>query len=312
MPVNVSTANRKLALVESTDRFRNVTKQKSTRLGQISVEEAENLMTRSQVIDRGGRLAEKGVDYVWEHAGRYWRCRYSGRCKTCRHEQGEEINRLLFLQIPHADILKLIGEDPEAEGALTKHNLTDHSKKHLPNRTWIAQANAGRMADRMGIAIDEALSMGYTGEMLAHFIVEQVFIALSNGEIELKLSDGLAAAKFLADLELRNRSGIDATTYADLLSATIAVFRDSMNYEDFQNAMWMLGGNPNVQNLIHLLDAEHGERVLSYASIETTEVTTTTTQTVVTVAAAQVPHAHPEAIEATAREDDLLAWFDGA
>lgn len=311
MPVNPVPANVPGSLTDATDRFRNITKQKSSRLGQVSVEEAETMMTRDQAVRRVGHR-ERTVDFVWDHGGRYWRCQYSGKCKTCRHEKGDEINRLLFLQVPPRDILRMIGEDPEAEGALTHHNLADHSKRHLPKRTWIASFNAQRMAHNIGLSIDEAAAMGYTGEMLAHFIVEQAFIGLSNGEIELKLSDGLAAAKFLSDLELRSRTGIDATTYADLLAAVIAVFRDSMNYDEFQDAMWRLGGNPNVQNLIHILDVEHGERVLSYASIETTEVTTTTTQTVVTVAAAQPQHAHPEAIEATAHEDDLLSWFDEA
>lgn len=311
MAVRVNPANIPNAIIAATNQFRRATQQQAERIGSISSDEADMLPTHQQVFERTN-IGNKCVPYVWEHAGRWWRCRHSGRCKTCRHEKAAEINRLLFLQVPHGDILRIIGEDENKPDRLTKYNLTDHAREHLPPRTWIAAANAERMAVRIGMAIDEAANVGYTGEMLAHLIVEHVFIALSSGEIELKLSDGLAAAKFLSDLELRNRTGIDASTYADLLSAVIAVFRDSMDYDDFQNAMWALGGNPNVQNLIHILDAEHGERVLSYSSIETTTVETTTTQTFVTVTATQQPQPHPDAIETTSREQDLLAWFDEA
>ncbi len=259
------------------------------RLGMISPEMAETLPSLGQLQQL---RAGKG-HYYWSHGGRFFRCKYSGRCLTCRHPQADEINRLLFHQFPPSDILMMIGE---SEDGLTSSNIYEHSRRHLPPRTWIATANSQRMAQRLGMAYDEVQDVTASAEQLAHLVIERAFVGVSNGEIELKVTDAFRAAEFLA---MRNQTGVDPASYADLLSAVLAVFRDVMPYEEFQTAMWTLNGNQGVQSLIHVLDVEHGDRVLERG-----------TQAIIDVESVEVEGESAE-LDPAVEPAGLLAWIDG-
>lgn len=260
MGVSVASANEDGFVAAASDQHRNVTKRRSSALVVISADEAGILATLRQV-HMANSGSNRSVFYAFEHSGRWWRCLYANRCTVCRSQHAEEINDYLFRQWTAGEVRRAVGYEQDE---ISDSEVWRHARNHLPSRAWLASAKSVELGMRLGASIEEAVSATHSGEKLAHLLVDKIFVAVATDQIELKVSDGMVAARFIQDLELRHKIGISGEVYSDLMAAVVAVFRDRMTYEEFQSAMWTLGGNQRVQELMHLLDAEHGDRVLSH------------------------------------------------
>jgi hypothetical protein len=134
----------------------------------------------------------------FEVAGESYPWVTESRCRLCNSDRRLEVERLIC----QGRSYKAIITDLDLEGVLTDRNLREHMiNRHLP----VQAAAARHVAREQGEIVAEVIQpmiQGVAAHLsFAHSVVDRVRARMESGDAEPTLRDGIAAARFIAEVE---------------------------------------------------------------------------------------------------------------
>ena len=186
--------------------------------------------------------------------GREYPMKTVRNCRVCMSPYRFDIEEALISGRTYSKIVESLPEDSD----LNVRNVKDHYlNEHLP----LEQAGIRRIvesrAERVGKSIEDSVESLIDGITLAEVVVQKTFEAIANSEVVPDIKDGMAAAKFLADMGEYDEAG-----GTDMLAVTEAfmVYHESaeqlMSPEQFEAFGKALSANPVLKALAAKYDGD--------------------------------------------------------
>ncbi len=151
------------------------------------------------------------------------------RCHVCQHKNRDQIDRLLAMKTPYAEIARLFSSE---ERKLDDRSVSNHEKKHLQYEN---EAIRQIIEHEAGIA-QENLETGVKGAFLRRVAldvsIKKVFDGILSGEIEIEAKDVVKM------IELRER--------LDSNSASAQIEQYELQFNAFKTAIQEICG-PDIQ-----------------------------------------------------------------
>lgn len=185
-------------------------------------------------------------------------------CKTCESPYRHAIERLLSSKgMSYKSVMEALPPEAKITVAAIKKHVQD---KHMPYTIAQAHATVAVRARELGRDIEEATTSVVTGLALADEVVKKTFEKLVEGNLEPEISDGMAAAKFVAEAE-RNASevGIDRESIYMAFYECIQAAKRFMQPDHFDHFLQSLRSNPVIAGVANRAEAieSTGEEVPS-------------------------------------------------
>lgn len=214
--------------------------------------------TRTVVVTQG----ERGETFRFRSGGRFHEINCFPRsCRVCSHERFDEIHELLFAGTPFQRILRAVSRDGERR--LRIGDLESHVRDHLPtfHSAEVALRSAALMVG------DDPHPDKITEEMFARTVIERVFQAVTRGDLELKVEQGLAAARMLREISGQAGAAENLALYARAMAILLTKTRAVLSESDFQEFVFSIQTDPEMAQIIASSDATVISRGLPPATV---------------------------------------------
>ena len=187
------------------------------------------------------RVGNGAVSYRQRIGNRTYEFRMEPRCKVCQADEEllRRIHTLAYSRATVTGIMRAVGPEPP----FSLESLKNHLYKHTPD-FQLFDAAAQQVATVMGLV--ESQMDRIHGPVAAQAILNRGFDNVVSDRVEVKPSDILAAAKFLDDIEQRDKGQGSARFYGEMIALMVAGFRKGMTDERFASTMWSLRSNPRM------------------------------------------------------------------
>lgn len=166
-------------------------------------------------------------------------------CQTCNNPHRTYIET----QVLAGHSMKSVARDLEGMelGQMPHPNSTAisfHMKNHMPTKQAALQALIEERAKEVGKSIEESTTTLVDGYVVAKTVLQIGFERIVAGEVDPEISDMLAAARMIQDIEDRQGAGgLDQQMWVDALSAFFEVTQEIMPPELWQQ--WRQGLDTN-------------------------------------------------------------------
>lgn len=160
------------------------------------------------------------------------------RCTTCTHPARHEIEELIVQGHAYRTVASQYSETEwtDADGStvmlpkITFMNITHHFQQgHMPAQAEAMRRIVERRAEQIGV---EQYERQINQIVDHHVFAEQVLVRtqerLVMGEIEPEVRDGMAAAKFLHEVEQANQGSLDAEAWSEAMQRYFEVAQQIM------------------------------------------------------------------------------------
>lgn len=162
-------------------------------------------------------------------------------CRTCQSPFRQDIERGLLQGLSLRVLVGSLTGLPQ--GVLphpNKEGIKNHKEHHMPFTAQVQRRIIERRAEQLGRDIEEAGESLIDGVTAAELTVQKGFERMANGEISPNVTEMLAAAKFLREVEKDAGGGIDEQAFYEILSAymeTVVKFIPQDRMQEFALAM---------------------------------------------------------------------------
>lgn len=121
------------------------------------------------------------------------------QCKVCQHPDRVEIERRSLSGYGPTAIHRALSAG--AQEALKVRNIMDHCRNHLPLDLVARQAIVDARAREIGVDIEQATNTLVDQISFARVGLQRAYERMALGEVNPGISDGIAFARFLQDVE---------------------------------------------------------------------------------------------------------------
>lgn len=188
--------------------------------------------------------------------GREYPMKHAPGCKVCQSPYRFEIEEGLVTGRAYKKILDSLHEDEQSDD-LTVRNIRDHYYNgHLPLEQAGIRTIVETRAAELGKSIETEVDSLIDGITLARTVVQKTFEALADNTIQVELKDGLAAAKFLAEMGDYDEGGADMMAVTEAFMTYHEVAEEFMEPEQFAAFGKALATNPVLKALAAKYDGE--------------------------------------------------------
>ena len=187
---------------------------------------------------------------------------YVSSCHTCTHPARMHIEEMLLQNYAYRAIAsKYSGRDIEFEGAIEKmpsvsyNSIRSHYLQgHMPMESTTIRRLAERRARQIGSRYEEKAEQFVDHYLLAETVVHKAYTGLVGGSIDIDLKDGLAAAKFLQEIEASSNGGLDSEAWSAAMTVYFETAQQIMPPEMWVEFTEALGKNPILRALQRSMD----------------------------------------------------------
>lgn len=205
---------------------------------------------------RGAGSPSSAITY--RIGGREYPMRVQRNCKVCMSPHRFDIEEMLVGGRTYRKIVESLPADDDH--GLTYENVKNHYLNgHLPTEHSATRQIVEARAQRVGKAVEDSVEQLVDGVSLAQVVVQKTFEAIAANEIAPDMKDGLAAAKFLADLGEYDEGGTDMLAVSEAFMAYHDTAQEVMSPEQFAAFGAMLASNPVLKALAAKYDGEEVE-----------------------------------------------------
>lgn len=174
---------------------------------------------------------------VMMRVGRHeYPARYVPECLTCTSPYRHQIESDVVAGRTYAAIIRML---PAAEGSATPNpsvaSIRNHfDGGHMPLQAEIRRRMIETRAKKVGKSIEDAAEVLVDQFTLAQAVVHRTFERLASGEIEPDLADGLAAAKFVHQVEAEMESSVDQEVWVTAMQHMLTAAERFMPHDQWQ------------------------------------------------------------------------------
>jgi hypothetical protein len=181
------------------------------------------------------------------------------RCNTCTHPARQLIEAEILKNNSYRAIARLYSGTliegaagkPEQLPEITYASIRNHfTNGHMPVGPATLRRLAEERARDIGSKYEEAAEQFVDHHILATAVVHRTYERLVLGEIEPEVKDGIAAAKFLADVEASTPGGIDAEAWSQAMTVYFETAQQVMPPEMWDEFSGRLAVNPILKALV--------------------------------------------------------------
>ncbi len=189
-------------------------------------------------------------------------------CLTCQHPARMLIEEQIVQQYPFRKIAERFSmktvelEDgvPTLLPRITHQNIyTHYSKGHMPVEVATMRRLAERRAQQIGVALEEASDRFVDQVMLAEATVARTYERMMLGQIEPDIKDGLAAAKFLQDVQDKAQGGFDSEAWSAAMTVYFEHAHALMSPEVWERFTSSLRADPILRAIVQKMQASVDE-----------------------------------------------------
>lgn len=203
-------------------------------------------MTHGNEIISSPRTGGTPSVITYRVGGREYPMRVNRQCKVCTSPYRFEIERELVSGRTYRRIVESIPDDAE----LSAYNVKCHYLNgHLPLEQAAARQIVENRAKQVGKHIEDGVEALVDGVALAEVVVQKTFEAIAKGELQVEVKDGMAAAKFLADLGQYDEGGADMAAITDAFIVYHEHAQEYMDPDQFEAFGRALNSNPVLKSL---------------------------------------------------------------
>ena len=226
--------------------------------GTVASDVTKNHTSSITVIQNGYRMRQtiRGRPYEWT---------MSKKCDTCLlpHDVILRLHAKALSGITVAQATReLEGEDLEGASLPSYGSVKSHLNGHFSG-TRAGKLIDSHLASAMAMTISEMESnplYRVDPEASARMVLANASAMLAQGQLELKASDLLNAAKLVREIEQEDRDVDEAMFFAQAMSIVMAEAQASMRSQDFDALIWRLQTNPVMQDIIRQVSGRSEEQ----------------------------------------------------
>lgn len=173
--------------------------------------------------------------------GREYPLKSVANCKVCKSPHRFTVEQ----QILRGNTYRSISEGLPTDADLSVGNIGKHfQNKHMPLQVEPIRRLVENRARQVGKSIEDSEDNLVDGVVLAEAVVQRVFEAIVEGEIEPSVRDGLRATKMLADLGVYDQGGLDQEAFESAFEAYHEEVGRVLSVEQFDRLSRALASNP--------------------------------------------------------------------
>jgi hypothetical protein len=199
-----------------------------------------------------GRVGRSLIAY--RIAGREYPMTVVSQCKVCMSPHRFDIEK----ELVSGRTYKKIAEGLPDGAEISWRNVKDHFRNnHLPLEVSATREIVENQAEAMGKSIEDHNGTLVDGITMASLVVQKAFERLAHGQIAPDLKDGMAAAKFLADLGIYDgEGGMDQQAIIEAFMQYHEAAQSVMSDEQFARFGAALERNPVLNALAAKYDGQ--------------------------------------------------------
>jgi hypothetical protein len=200
--------------------------------------------------------------------GRIYDAIYEPRCNTCTHPGRQLIEAAVLQNYSYRAIARdFSGKTvPGPEGAdqvlpeIGHASIRNHFVQgHMPMEAAALRRLAEKRAEEIGSDYENAAEQFVDHHVLASAVVTKTYSRLVLGEIEPEVKDGIAAAKFLSEVErAAGGGGLDSEAWSQAMTIYFETARAIMPPDTWFQFTTALASNPILQAISERMDAQQG------------------------------------------------------
>jgi hypothetical protein len=187
------------------------------------------------------------------------------RCHTCQHPARRLIEEKLVQNYSTRAVARMYSgttiefEDGRKEvmPELSPSSVYNHySRGHMPLEQTTRRRLAEHRAAQIGSQYEELAEQYVDGVILAETVVHQTFERLANNELTPEIKDGLAAAKFLREVEDNTQAGLDNEAWSEAMQVYFETARHFLSANDWERFTAALSTNPILRSIARRMNGE--------------------------------------------------------
>lgn len=200
------------------------------------------------------RAAGPASVVTYRVGGREYPMKTVPSCKVCKSPHRFEIEEQIVAGRTYQRIVDALPEDTD----LNYRNVGDHYRSgHMPLEMAATRQIVEQRAHRVGKRIEDSQEALVDGVALMEVVVQKTFEEIARGALTPDLTDGLRAAKMLADLgEYDEGGGVDQNAVFEAFMVYHENAKSMMSPEQFEEFGRALDSSPVLKALAARFDGE--------------------------------------------------------
>lgn len=184
-------------------------------------------------------------------------------CMTCTHPARHEIEELITQGHTYRSVANKYSEVEwtDADGSVvtlpkvTTNSVVAHFQRgHMPAQAEAMRRIVERRAESIGAAqFEDQINQIVDHHIFAEQVLHKTQERLIRGEIEPDVKDGMAAAKFLADIEAASHGSLDAEAWSDAMQRYFEVAQAIMPPDMWEHFTKTLATDPILLSISNRL-----------------------------------------------------------
>lgn len=197
--------------------------------------------------------------------GRTYDAVQSSTCRTCMHPARLEIEAKIAQGHTYRAIAEMYSETEYTHGSgetITlppiewNHIFAHFQHGHLPVETAVLRAVVDERAKELGQAYEEQTSKLVDGYVFAKQVLTKAQEGLADGELSPTLSDGIAAAKLIQEIEKSSLGSVEVEAWSEAMMIYFETAQRFMPPEMWEHFVRSLEANPILQAISRRLVAQ--------------------------------------------------------
>lgn len=197
------------------------------------------------------------------------------RCHTCNHPARMEIETMIvenyafrviaerFSEVEHTDS----SGDVEVFPELSMQSVQNHYKQgHIPLEAAVLRRLAEKRAEELGVHLDQLSGRFVDHHVYSQAVLERAHQRVVNGEVDVEVKDGLAAAKFLAESERVAGGDLNAEAWSQAMEIYFLTAREIMSPTQWHQFTQALRTNDVLNGLINRINSD--ERAIEASTVD--------------------------------------------
>ena len=199
------------------------------------------------IVPPGTTSEDSSSALVYKTGGHEYPMYSEPRCKTCQSPYRTEIENRILKGISYRNIVDGLGE----QSSLSVENIRHHvAKKHLPVEEEVKRIIMHEQAKAIGLDPEETERAIVDGLAFAKVGLQTVHQAMTAGELQPTVAEGIAFAKFIHEMENYGGEDMDREAFGLGLRTLIELIKKNMNSEQFASFSLDVRSDPLLASLI--------------------------------------------------------------
>jgi hypothetical protein len=191
-------------------------------------------------------------------------------CLTCQHPARMLIEEMIAQQYPFRKIaerfsmktVELEEGVPTLLPRITHQNIGNHYRQgHMPVETATLRRLAERRAQQIGLALEESSDRFVDQVVLAEATMARTYERMMLGQIEPEIKDGLAAAKFLQDVQDKAQGGFDSEAWSAAMTVYFETAQRFMAPDIWERFTESLRVDPILRAIVQKMNTSQDEPI---------------------------------------------------